>query len=573
MRHRSAVIVLTLVTLASAPAEAVGTWNGQNTLHVPTSWCVVTGSPAEATPNIAGDTATDDILWRRHERPTDAIYVNQAGITFRSSINNAWTVLDFPEIADPDTTLGVPGDMRGEDVNVAGVEFNALVNNCDTAYNGIGRAGIGITMVNANMFHDAAGNYIGIVGWGGCAEIGGNCVTPFDGRVVVIDNRYLHPGSPSRVWPNGGGPFGVTDSLDIDAGHEMGHSLSLNHRNDNTALMNPILSDNDGNGDLDNILLNAAEVTALRANALNVPGLEQDPPGVIVPASVVAHRIPDRVRESSYGPAYLDLASVRVTFDEKKQEVGLTSQLFGLLPRRARGLLYWFLIDTDGKNGGADPQSLEKLGLGDVNLAGVDLVARAEVRGQRVVGAVWAVREGRLVRLRDGFRFELQTLVMHPLYVTRPRDGKLQGPVPVHNLIGLTLANQLVGIQMGGSLRVQAVAGDRRRGATDLLDDRGEGPTFFLERPSFPHCFPADDVGPGERVSVRLEGLKPDAPIHALLGPRLVYRGETDREGGGTIELEIPRDTTPGLHLVTVGIDKTALTADCVVNVIRKQER
>jgi hypothetical protein len=562
-----AAFAATLAAVWWAPdaASATGTWNGQNTLHVPTSWCVVRGSQAETAPNVAGDTATDDVIWRRHERPTDAIYANQAGITFRSAINNAWTILDFPRINDPDTTLGVQGDMRGENVNTAGVEFNTLINNCDTEYNNIGRAGIGITMVNANLFHDGGGNYVGVVGWGGCTRVGTTCSTPFDGRVVVVDNHYLHPSVAVRTWPNGGGPFGVTDSLDVDAGHEMGHSLGLPHRAGSTNLMNAILTDNNGNGDIDNIGLDATEVGVLRGNALNVPGLEQDPPGVIIPASVVAHRIPDQVREVKGAPAYLDVASVRVTFDEKKREVGITTQLFGLLPKGKKPT-FWFLIDTDGEAKGADAEALRKLGFDYGRFAGADLVARATVQGSRVSGEVWNVAQGVPVRLTAGFRFELQTLVMYPLYVTRPK-GRLLDGVPVHNLIGLTLNNDLVRVEMGRSLRVQTAAGEGRR----IADTLGEGGgKFVIERPSFPHCFPQEDARPGGQVKVKLEGLRPNAVIHGLFGPRLVFRGETDANGGGTITLDIPNDATAGLHLITVGIDKTALTADCVVNVGRQ---
>ena len=571
MRSGLMVALGVTVTVVATPSSwATGTWNGQNTLHVPTSWCIVQGSRAQAAPNIAGDTATDDLIWRRHERPSDAIYANQAGITFRSSINNAWTTLDFPIIADPNTTLGVQGDLRGENVNTgpSQVEFNALINACDTAYNGIGRAGIGITMVNANMFHDGSGAYIGIVGWGGCNEFpAGTCTTPYDGRVVLVDNAFLHPSSPSRIWPDGNGPFSVTDPLDVDAGHEMGHALSLDHRTGTTNLMSPILSDNNADGMIDNIALNAAEVTALRANAMNVPGLEQDPPGVIVPAHVVAHRITDKVGDEKL-PSYLDIASVRATFDEKKKEVGLSSQLSGLLPAKAAGQTYWFLVDRDGPDSGVNSEQLAELGLRGVKFTGADLVGRAEVRGKRIVGALWAYRNGQLTQVTQGFTFELQTLVMHPLYIQRPKDGRLLGPVPTNNLIALKLSNELTRVEMGTSIRVQATAGVRGKPVVDMLD--GEGGKFILDRPSFPHCFPADDVPPGGTVDVKLEGLKPNAPIHGFLGPRLVFRGETNADGGGDIRLDIPRDTTYGLHLVTVGIDKTALTADCVVNVVQK---
>ena len=68
-------------TLPLAPdAEAAGKGsNGRDILFIPISWCVVGGSPAEANPNILGldgilDNTTDAILWRRHERPTNAIF-------------------------------------------------------------------------------------------------------------------------------------------------------------------------------------------------------------------------------------------------------------------------------------------------------------------------------------------------------------------------------------------------------------------------------------------------------------------------------------------------------------------
>ena len=174
------------------------------------SWCVVRGSPAQANPNIQGlgpldpfssltppgndlrpgtprppaDTNTDDIIWRRHERPPAYIYTRQAQITLRSGIHDAvHSALDFPLLNDPDTANGTPGDVNGWNVNVDRVEFITLINNCDAAYANLGRAGIGITAVNVGLFHDNAdpradvdGNrqpdgdtrldYVGTIGWG-----------------------------------------------------------------------------------------------------------------------------------------------------------------------------------------------------------------------------------------------------------------------------------------------------------------------------------------------------------------------------------------------------------------------
>jgi hypothetical protein len=73
---------------------------------------------------------------------------------------------------------------------------------------------------------------------------------------------------------------------------------------------------------------------------------------------------------------------------------------------------------------------------------------------------------------------------------------------------------------------------------------------------------------PGDSVKVKLQGLIANKGIHGLLGPREVFKGAADGAGGGMIDFPIPADASAGFHLVTIGTDGTALTADCVVEVV-----
>src|SRR5918996_3940644 len=93
------LISLGFLALASAlspePASA-------QTYSVPIRWCVIAndtngngrvdpgeqGAPAFTNPGIVGEVDTDNVLWRRHERPSDRVFIPEAQITFRSGIYN-----------------------------------------------------------------------------------------------------------------------------------------------------------------------------------------------------------------------------------------------------------------------------------------------------------------------------------------------------------------------------------------------------------------------------------------------------------------------------------------------------
>ena len=555
-------------------------WSG-NILHIPMSWCIVEGSPAQTNPNINGDTNTDAVIWRRHERPTDNVYTPQADISLRSVINNAWGSFNFPIIADPDTSTScgvfecvTNGDIRGEDVNVAAiaVEFNNMINNCQTAYSNMGRAGIGITAINLGLYHNADPEYIGIIGWGGCSvDMAGICSVPYNGIVAVIDNRYLYPTSPNRTFPGNNDMTGfayiTTDPFDQLTAHEVGHALGLPHRNNATALMNPSQQDNNADGQSDNLSLNATEVAILRASALNVPGLEIDPPGVFNPGPAQANIMPDPDQAREKLPPDMDIVSVRATDTEN---IGATMevQMNGMFtPNSFFDVFYMMDVDNNPQTG-MPVEILKQLGVPDpASIIGVEFVAVVTVRGSDLgKPAAW------LWNGRDPVPFDviidLLTMRVSPhispyaLSSDKPILDKLPPDADLYNIVRLNFPSELIG-PMFNVFATTAVN-------QDIVDTMGDLPTpMDLTPPTFPHCFPEGDGQVGKTVLVKFDGMTSFAgkPFHALLGPDIVATGFIGADGTGQVDLPIPVGTTEGNHLVTIGPDGAALTADCTVTV------
>jgi hypothetical protein len=573
----AAVVVAASPALATTPAQA-----GQ-VLHVPMSWCVVNGSPAQVAPNVlpegstVADTTTEAVMWRRHERPTDNAYTPEANISLRSSINNAFGGFTFPRMDDPNTTLGAPGD-----VNATNTEATTMVNGCDSRYTAIGKAGIGITAVNANLFHNATGGYLmpagGFqVGLGGCSSIGsGPCNADF--FIVVADNHYFYPTVPNRVIPGiAGTPF--ADPFDLAVGHETGHALGLPHRTNPLALMNPSLVDNNNDQRVDNVQLDASEVSTMRTVAAQVPGLEVDPEGQFRPGANVAMRLTDGVRDRGL-PADRDLAALTLTRNVKTDRLRFDQRLWGLLPCKAGSRTdYEYTADLDANGStGASAAAMANVGLRS-RVRGAELVAKVSVLGgagrgrefgtcrTRVVA--WTSRADRLVALNDGVRAHILTLRSYPLFSPRPQSAVRPQVSDVLNTIELQVLNRTLPVKVALNRPVRLTAAVASgRSVVDRLGKGATGSRFVLQRPRFAHCFPARAGTRGSTVPVRFDGLRPNREIHALLGATQVLEGvNSDARGAGVIQLPIPANARPGSHLVTIGHEYRglALTADCTV--------
>ena len=96
-------------------------------IWIPVRWCGVEGATSMANPGAVNEASTDDVLWRRHERPTDAIYDDDADISFRAASTAAIKSgpQSFPIIRD---IVGSGGDL------INGTETTDAINMCRRAW-------------------------------------------------------------------------------------------------------------------------------------------------------------------------------------------------------------------------------------------------------------------------------------------------------------------------------------------------------------------------------------------------------------------------------------------------------
>ena len=576
-------------TTLAPPAAADGPPEAQ-LIHIPLRWCALEGSPAVTNPAGVGEPDTDGVLWRRHERASDRIWIPGAAITLRSAF--AAAVVDganFPAIPDPRPPAsggaGQLGDILDPEEDRA--ELNEAIASCNAAWDALAtRFGIplvGPVGLNLRLFVNADGTRANL---GGIANFG----ISFPGGTPIQDLCR----NPGRITANSGNLFAavIDNSFTLNGdpnetllAHEFGHVLFLGHGNglddDGDGLYDQFCdNDENVNAPPPSLMTTGANSTVLtgpnnpsqrftaRAVARITSGAQLDPPAALVNGDTVNDQRVDTVREVS--DESVDMATVGITVNVNPAiaVTRLTHQLFGIIPLQADHQ-YLVFLDLDGNPAtGASPASLGF----PTTFQGAELVTRVLVgvdslgEFRTIRPTVWRLQAGALVDVTAAF----PTIEAEVTTSTEAERG-----TPLFDVVSILLPNALVGA-IAPQVRMQAISQDRRAGGQlDRLPDAtlneptGGALPLYVVPPRFPVCGTTPrQVRPGGTTVVEATGLIPDRTAKVILGDELVASGPTDRSGNSSIPFTVPATSRAGARLVTVGIMGTALTADCTVEVV-----
>lgn len=169
-------------------------------------------------------------------------------------------------------------------------------------------------------------------------------------------------------------------------------------------------------------------------------------------------------------------------------------------------------------------------------------------------------------------QFDIQTVSVH-LNTAGMQPPAEMDDIPLYSSINAIFNNTGNFIELDRPFSIQAIVYSNGTVADRLNDEIDQDrKTLELKQPLFSQCFVNEIAHVGNNATIQVSGLLPNESLHALLGPRVVANGTTTASGNSTIQFVVPNDATPGLHLITVGVDDTALTADCQIEIENVQK-
>jgi hypothetical protein len=570
-------------------------------IQIPLRWCAVRGTRAVTNPAFFGEPDTNSVLWRRHERASDQVWIPGANITLRSAITAAVAgSKNFPVIDDPRPPSaggpGQPGDILAPQLGSA--EFNDALVSCNRAWDMLTAPPLtGPIALNIGNFVNAQGMPTGAKGLGQKHTIFGVGGLPFPpppdppcstnpfptitgaeaGFMGVVDFQLLHP-PPAPLDP----------ALDAKVvAHELGHIIWLGHGN---GVDDPgtVVGRYDGecdsseNGiDLPASIMHpfttglTTSVTALqrgtaRAFAKGTTGSQLDPPFELVNGDTVSDHRTDQTRDVR--SASVDMRGVTMLLNANQERVGVSHHLYGLVSRqmrpekskkrrRQKQYVAFLDLDSDRTTGGR----AAKLGF-RTRFKGAELVTRVSVKGRTAKPTVWRFSAGSFANVTDR---RVTAAISSPL--------SEELPFPIFEIVSAQLPADLVG-QVGSRVRLQAITAGKGKGVDVLPGGRRatrrprlRGSVDLLIRPPrFPACTTVPKVvAPGGVVTIKAAGFRRRGIVHVILGDESIANVRLNRRRRMSAEVAIPPDTRGGPRLITVGVQNTALTADCVLEVGR----
>lgn len=553
----------------AASRSAVGP-DGEQVIQIPIRWCALWGSGTAGTADNPDRPETDRIIMERMARATDAVWLNGARVIFRSAFTTPMaTAAEVPRIADPASGPGVPGDILDPTIDPS--ELHAAVEDCRVAWEAraveLQTTLVGPIALNIGQFVDRSGTATVLGGWSGYTSWSPGtraCETPSGaknttgGFISVVDEEF-------------------TENAEIDGklvAHELGHVLYLGHGNgmdddsdtfydlwcdqtESTTAPEPTLM-HENIKKATHVLTERQEGSS-RDLALVYTGNQIDPPAALVNGATLSDQRTDSIRDVSVGS--VDLTYVELSVNESQQSVTLTQSLFGQVGEAETNEYLAFIdVDNNAETGG-QPAELELPTL----TAGVDLVTRVVVGPDRSVAlTVWEARDGAFVDVTDsGVAAELLT----------PAGGESDQPTPIFDVVTVEIPlgtggdiQQTVAIQTVARQVTDGQEFDVLPGENQPSDDSVE---LFLIPPVFPVCgLTPGQADAGDTVIVEATGFgAPGGDVVISLGDQVLATGLLDASGEVMSELTIPADTAPGLRLITVGIDGTALAANCALQI------
>ena len=522
-------------------------------LKIAVKWSCLSESPSCQNPSLVNETSTKDVLWRRHARASQCIWIPQCNVTLRSAAVEG--NVSFVSIRDEMVAVGDGGDVV-LDVSAPLTQDQEAINVWSRAAESWAQVPKGVVAVSVNKIVDSSGQPIA--------------------RALAIEGQISMP------WLMVADPSQLCQADGRQVAHSLGHVLTLPAVSDLDNLMNEV-----GSGSV----LTTPQCQIARDYVLaNLPVL--DPP--VGFEGGLNDQAYDGLGDVSPDLNYLDVVNT-VVIDQTDFDgsVLLCAGLAGVIPEPeddaqgdAEPLCLTYALDCDNNSASGDNAGLVVPGL---DFPGAEFVIEVLIDPQTkntisILKAATGFGFFIDVELEPGV-LESETVVGH-LRVCGPSD-EYDGPasIPITTELRTTLSAGIVARVMGDgfgaatadtspppSLRLQVVTAVA---VNSQPVDTGpkEGTVMTFEAVDFPRVVAPRRVAPGQTLNLKVTGMPPSALLSVFAGAfetESTLEIETDEQGEADFDIEIPQGTPLGPTLLTIGVgDQTiALTADEVVKIV-----